>query len=287
MKLDSVNYYSLEADQKYMSVSQFEAFAHGCEAAAYRRYVTGEDKSEESTALRVGSYVHSYFESPEAHTAFCEENKELIMTKTGKLRTDFEKANQAIKAAENCPAFMFFMEGEREQIFTAKWLGVNWKIRCDVINHQKKYLVDLKYVKSLSQHDWMTVYRDEQGNYSRIQSEQLSTPKNIKVPFHIIWNYWQRMAIYQAILLAATGEVYRPIIAGISKEEPPDIKILDMHNPEALEAEVSQVAELLPRVLDIRKGKVKPTNCNNCASCRQQMRQQGKCEILTAEPFVL
>ena len=71
MKLNKQNYYSNEADWQYLSVSQFKDFDR-CEAAALAK-LKGEYVSiGDNTALLVGNYVHSYFESQEAHEKFKE-----------------------------------------------------------------------------------------------------------------------------------------------------------------------------------------------------------------------
>ena len=55
MNLNENNYYTREADEEYMSVSQYKDFRR-CEAQALAR-LHGEVDRQSSTALLVGSYV--------------------------------------------------------------------------------------------------------------------------------------------------------------------------------------------------------------------------------------
>ena len=64
--LDESNYYSKEADKRYMSVHQYLDFVGhmgvvGCEARALAK-LKGELEEPTTTAMLVGSYVDSHFE---------------------------------------------------------------------------------------------------------------------------------------------------------------------------------------------------------------------------------
>lgn len=66
MVLTAENYYSQEANEEYMSVSQFKDFCgtYGkmpCEFTAMEK-LKGRWEEPKSKALMVGSYVDSYFE---------------------------------------------------------------------------------------------------------------------------------------------------------------------------------------------------------------------------------
>ena len=61
MKLNKQNYFSSEANKKYMSVSQFKDFAPawgGCEAMALAK-VRGEYEQPPKTAFIEGHYIHA------------------------------------------------------------------------------------------------------------------------------------------------------------------------------------------------------------------------------------
>ena len=108
MKLDRLNYYSLEANKAYWSVSQFKAF-NRCEAAGLAE-VRGQYQREETDALLIGSYVDAYFS--DEMEAFQERNGEKMFTKKGELYAKFQAANGMINAIECQPLMMRMLEGE-------------------------------------------------------------------------------------------------------------------------------------------------------------------------------
>ena len=87
MKLTESNYYSLEADKAYMSVSQFKSFLD-CEARTIAK-LNGEYVEEgNNTALLVGSFVDSSVEG--TLDKFKEENPQ-IFTQKGELKQTSRK----------------------------------------------------------------------------------------------------------------------------------------------------------------------------------------------------
>ena len=79
------NYYSKDADWRYMSVHQYLNFCshmgvQGCESRAMAT-LRGEYEKEKSTAMLVGSYVDSYFEG--TLDQFKKENPEIFTQKGG------------------------------------------------------------------------------------------------------------------------------------------------------------------------------------------------------------
>ena len=70
MVLNKDNYFSLEANKAYWSVSQFKSF-NKCEAAGYAES-RGVYQRPETDALLIGSYVDAYFSGDIAFDEFCE-----------------------------------------------------------------------------------------------------------------------------------------------------------------------------------------------------------------------
>lgn len=93
--LTEENYYS---DKTYMSVSRFKEYMK-CEARA-KAIDDGiwEDERDQKPLL-FGNYVHSYFESEEAHEKFKTENKKALFSsrKPYGLLTDFKLAKKSSK----------------------------------------------------------------------------------------------------------------------------------------------------------------------------------------------
>ena len=92
MVLTAENYYSQEANEEYMSVSQFKDFCgtYGkmpCEFTAMEK-LKGRWEEPKSKALMVGSYVDSYFEG--TLDKFKAENPDLFK-RDGTLKAEFVK----------------------------------------------------------------------------------------------------------------------------------------------------------------------------------------------------
>src|SRR5690625_4425388 len=133
LNLNSNNYYSLEADRQYMSVSQFKKFEE-CEAKTMA-VLKGEYKDPPNKAMIVGSYVHAAFESDETFSGFIEENNSVIFNTRGNKYADFKKADEMIDTLKNDEFAMFALDGEKEVVMTAELFGCEWKAKIDVINH--------------------------------------------------------------------------------------------------------------------------------------------------------
>lgn len=82
MELTAENYYDNATSFDYMSTSLYKDFRK-CEAFALAKLNGEYMPVMDPTALLVGNYVHSYFESEASHSAFIEKNKDAMMTKSG------------------------------------------------------------------------------------------------------------------------------------------------------------------------------------------------------------
>lgn len=95
MILTQENYYSKEANQEYLSVSQYKDFCGtigrvGCEEQALAK-LNGYWEMEKTTALLVGSYVDSHFEG--TLDLFKAQNPE-IFTKKGRAKGRVPKSRR-------------------------------------------------------------------------------------------------------------------------------------------------------------------------------------------------
>ena len=126
MILTNENYYSVEANREFMSVSQYKDFEK-CEAMAMA-ILKGEWEKPKTTALMVGSYVDSWFEGTldEFKAAHPE-----IFKKDGSLKADYVQAEEIIAFIQKDPKFMEYMAGEKQIILTAELFGTPWKIKID------------------------------------------------------------------------------------------------------------------------------------------------------------
>lgn len=247
MELSAENYYSMDANLEFMSVSQFKDFngTYGkiaCEFEAmekmYERW-----NPEKSTALLVGSYVDSYFEG--SLNQFKMENPE-VFTLKGELKAPFKKAEDIIDRIERDQYFMKYMSGQKQVIMTSELFGAKWKIKMD------SYLpgiaiVDLKVMSSITELKWV---RDL--GY---------------LDFVRYWGYDIQGAVYQKVVELNTGKKLPFFIAAATKENEPDIRIIQV-TQNYLDEALHVVEANMPRILMVKAGEVPPDKCELCDCCR-------------------
>lgn len=257
MNLNKKNYYSNEADWQYMSVSQFKSFQE-CEAATLAK-LHGDWEPSNKTALLVGNYVHSYFESAEAHAEFIDENRSAICKKNGGERAEFAQAIDMIEALEYDDFFNFVYQGEKEVILTGELFGTDWKARIDCLNVDKGYFVDLKTTRDLHMRIWSTKY----SSY---------------VSFVEAYGYVLQMGVYKRLLEQRLAKDIEPYIFAVSKESPPNIAGIKIH-PSRFDFEYAVVEKELPHILRVKYGEEAPTSCGKCEYCRKHKKLSGFIEI--------
>lgn len=257
MELNKENYHSIEADRRYFSVSQFKNFVE-CEAKTIAK-LSGEYKDSHSNALLVGSYVHAAFESEEAFDLFIEEYNGAIFKARGGKYADFETADQMIEVIKNDSFSMFALEGDKEEIYTANLWGVDWKIKVDSINHQRKTFSDLKTTQDLHKRYWSNKYN---GWASFVEA----------------WDYVLQMAIYRRVLQENFGQTYTPYIVAVTKESPPNKAVIHF-DESRFDFEYEYAEMKMERFKQVKSGEVKPTHCGICDYCRSVKRLSDTIEV--------
>lgn len=231
MILTNENYYSIEANREYMSVSQFKDFRK-CEAMALAT-LNGEWEKPKSVALLVGSYVDAWFEG--TLEEFKRDHPE-IFKRDGSLKADFVQAEEIIAFVQKDPKFMEYMAGEKQVSMTTELFGTKWKIKIDSY-HPGRMIVDGKVMRSME----------------RIMGKS----------FVEHWGYDLQMAIYGEV----EGNSLETYLAVVTKENPPNKEII--HIPLWRREEVlAEVEREIPRILDIKSGKIQPQRCGVCDYCR-------------------
>ncbi|MCG5104408.1 PD-(D/E)XK nuclease-like domain-containing protein [Oceanobacillus alkalisoli] len=256
-KLNSSNYYSLEMDRQYMSVSQLKNW-NECEASAMA-YLSGEIRKEPNAAMLVGSYTHAAFESEQAFSDFIEENNSVIFKKNKSKYADYEQADLMIETLRNDPFAMFAMEGEKEQIYTANAFGIDWKMKVDSINHERMLFTDLKTTRNLFERSWSEKY---DGWVSFVER----------------WDYVLQMAMYRKIIEVNTGELYTPYIVAVSKEKIPN-KAVIYFDESRFDFEYEWVQMKLERINEVRSGEVGPVRCEKCDYCKSTKKLSAPIEV--------
>ena len=249
MELTNENYYTADADMEYMSTSQYKDFAgtwgiRGCERTAMMR-LRGEYPLKTGTPLLVGGYVDAWFEG--TLDKYKEEHPEMFK-KGGELKADFVRADAIIERVQKDPMFMYYMSGEKQKIMTGEIEGIPWKIKIDSLLPDT--IVDLKVMANISENKWCPTI----GEY---------------LDFIRYWGYDIQGAVYQEIVYQNTGKKLPFVIAAVTKEEPePDIELIEVDQVYLDEA-MRIVRSNAPRIADIKKGIVEPTQCYTCPCCRR------------------
>lgn len=252
MELTPNNYYSQEANTAYWSASFIKAMLE-CPAMALAE-LRGEWTRPDSTALLVGSYVDAYFEG--TLDSFKTEHPQ-IYKRDGSLKSEYIKADEMISRAASDSVFMGFMQGEKQKIVTGEIFGFPFKAKFDVYDGQR--IVDLKTAK-----DMKPIYKAGQGRLS----------------FADAWHWTLQMAIYQRL----EGHNLPCYLAVITKEEPPDIEIVEI--PQSVMDTEMQVLEQQITYFDaMKQGIIEPDRCGKCACCRatKKLTAPKSLELFTEE----
>lgn len=247
MLLTNENYFSQEADNEYLSVSQYKNFMGSlgkpaCEAEAMA-LLSGKWEREKTTALMVGSYVDAHFEG--TLDLFRAQNPD-IFTKQGSLKADYKKAEEVINRIERDELFMKYISGEKQVIMTADMFGAKWKIKIDSYL-EGKAIVDLKVMRELHKAE----YTKDFGYMDFVQ----------------YWGYDLQGAIYQEVVYRNTGKRLPFFIAAASKEKEPDIELIWIPD-EHLREKLIEVERNTPKVLMLKNREAEPIRCELCDYCK-------------------
>lgn len=248
MELTDENYYSNEADNVFMSVSQYHNFVgtlayKGCQAMAMAMLTSGYQK-EKTAAMLVGSYVDAYFEG--TLDEFKSNNPE-IFTLKGELRAEYKNAEKIIAVAESDVYFTKFIYGsEKQVILTGEIGGVVWKGKLDYL-FPDRCIVDLKVIKSITE----KTYVDGFGKVNYIDAS----------------GYIDQAAIYQELVRQKTGKILPFYHAVLSKENTPDHEIIQIPQ-EKIDDALKDILSNLPSVLAVKNAEVHPHRCETCDYCK-------------------
>ncbi|MDA6092224.1 PD-(D/E)XK nuclease-like domain-containing protein, partial [Streptococcus pyogenes] len=154
----------------------------------------------DNTALLVGNYVHSYFESKAAHEEFKAQNgSEMISTRgttKGQLKKDYLVAEQMIEALKNDYQFMKYYQGKKEVAITGFLGQVEFKGKIDCLNVDYGYFVDIKTTKGPIDD---TVWNGQERVY-----------------WFEAYGYILQMAAYKTMLEAKYNKPFKPIIYAVT-----------------------------------------------------------------------
>lgn len=259
-ELTQENYYE---DKTYLTNSRFKEYQK-CQARAYAIEQGYWSESRDETALLLGNYVHSYFESPEAHEKFLAENGDKLLAKSGKnkgnLKADFVIGNKMIGSLKDDDGFNHLYHGysdddvQKEMIVFGEIEGVPVKGKLDSVNVSRGYFVDLKTMKSIYAEEWN----------AELRKRVPAAVNNI-----LGFGYHGQLGLYRELLKQMTGQEFRPYIVAVSKECVPDKDILKIDD-EWLEEGLDKLKFDIVEVWNVIQGKQEPKKCGQCDYCRSQ-----------------
>jgi hypothetical protein len=241
MNLTEATYYGAEANRSYFSVSQFKDFLK-CPAMAMAK-IRGEYVPEKSRALLLGSFVDEMLTGDEkSKTAFMIENRDELFKKNGDPYADVAQAMETVERVRNQPLMMHYLSGEHQVIMTGEIEGVPVKGKFDSYK-PRKFLVDLKYLKSLRSPNLFENVLD-------------------------YWKYPMQMAVYQELVYQNTGERLPCYIVAATKESPAHITVCEI-DQYTLDEELEVVKANIPHFQKIKNGEIEPERCESydCDFC--------------------
>lgn len=257
IKLTKSNYYSHDTDFQYMSFSVFKDFEQ-CEAATLAKLKGDWEPTSDPKALLIGNYVHSYFESEQAHADFISASHKAMMTNPNKkepdghLRADYKIADKMIKALSEDDFFNYvYAPGDKEVIVTGELFGHQWKGKIDSLDLDNGVFYDLKTTADFT----------KRWNEESRQRE----------PFIYNGHYELQMAVYQQLIKQTFGKMCEPVIVGITKQTPPDMQAFDFESDGA-KAAMANALEVVKNKQDhfwnVLMGEEPPKACGHCDYCR-------------------
>ena len=268
MELTAENYYSNEANRHYLSKSIFTDFER-CEAAALAKLNGEWEPQRDETPLLVGNYLHSYFESKEAHQDFLKQtdsagktNESKMISSAGKtkgqLKKEFKVAKQMIDRLAGDEAFnQLYVPGEKEVIVTGDIHGIQWMGKIDSLDLENQFFYDIKTSKDLHSGTWI---KTEEG-------------RNQKVPFVQGFGYDIQMAIYRELIRQTFGVICQPLIFAVSKQTPCELMgiTFDGDDEQALlDAALERIEEKQTHIKAVIDREEEPRGCGMCDYCRSK-----------------
>lgn len=241
MEINESTYFSKEMNMKYAGSSQIKSFVD-CEARTMAE-LKEEWKQEMTIALLVGSYVDNAISG--TLDIFKAQHPE-ILKKDGTLKAEYLQAEYILSRIERDELFKKYISGDHQTIMTGEIVGVPIKIKIDSY-FPDKAIVDMKVVK-----DFAPIWDNASGH---------------KENFIDYWKYTWQGALYQEIVRQNTGKQLPFFIAAVTKEKEPDLAILAIPQ-EVLDIKLEVIKSVLPRIKDLKEGKVEPHSCGKCNYCK-------------------
>lgn len=238
LKLTHDNYFSHEADKRYMSFSQFKAFER-CEYAALFA------PKEEKVYFLEGHFFEAVLDG--AGTDYIEAHPQMLTTRK-ELRENFKRVAEGAYRVMKQPVFAeIFNKCEKQVILTGEIAGVPFKGCIDLFDKEALDTFDTKCVKSFDK-VWSPV------DY-------------MKLDWFLAYGYHYQAAIYRELIRQNFGANGMQHLIAATKEAHPDIGFWQFQD-NILDDTMTIIEHYAPIYAEIKAGKREPHRCNECDFCK-------------------
>lgn len=270
MILNESNYFSPEANKEFMSNSQYQGFRR-CEAMTMAE-LNGDWERKEIVAFTEGNFLDAW--NNNTLEAFKASNPDLYLKNGLDFKSEYRHLNEVIEFISKDQLLMESLSGRKQMIFTAELFGTKWKIAIDSYFPRKGKkegrIVDLKYLKGLYDRFWTKNedgiavcektlehrgYLDQVALYCKVEQLANRPDKTVKISDTKYPDY------------------YEPFITAVTKDKPyPDKEIISFSTEgqsyhEFIEYRLFLIEQTMPRIIDVKSGKVEPKRCGQCQYC--------------------
>lgn len=247
LELTQENYFSKEADNEYMSVSQYKLFEK-CEANALAVL------NSETTAEQKVAYLEGHlFETIVAGDIdlFMMQHPELVASRgatVGELKANYKKVVNAANKIKNQKFIMDIVNRcEKQVILTGEISGVKVKCCLDLFDKENKQIYDLKCMANFK--------------------EQWNDKDKCYIEWFWHYGYILQMAVYREIVKQNFGIDCETHLIAATKEDEPDIDAFTIPN-NWLDFELDLFKNNVFFIDKIKKGIDAPKECGHCDYCK-------------------
>jgi hypothetical protein len=273
--LTKENYYSLEANQRFCSASQYKSFVGcpalpSCEARAMAE-LRGEWEREITDALLKGSVMDALWELTdepieEKISVIAKRFPDCVSSKgatKGELKAPYKQVIQMYQRTLRDEMFCKLMSGDKQTIMTGEIEGLPFKIKMDSFV-PGVCITDLKTTENCSRK--FRRYVADSGN---------------REPFYRLWGYDTQLAIYREVVRQNTGQTLRCYIAAIDKQSHPMPLTIEL-DPKLLDDALESVKANCSRIIGLKSGEIEAVErCEECDYCRDTY----ECTIISTSEF--
>lgn len=247
MELNHNNYFSIEMDKKYFSVSQYKSFKN-CSLKAFHDLEVPDATSKEAF-LQGKLFEELVAGDPKL---FMAQHPEMISSRgstTGQLKAEFQKV---VKVAEKFNSQEFFKNiinrCEKQVILTGVINDVPVKCCLDLFDRETFSIYDIKCMKDFN--------------------EQWSKEEKRYIPWYYAWGYVLQLAVYREIVKQNFHIEPKEIaLLAATKEEVPDIQAIKF-STDLLDLELEEFEKNIRYYNDIKTGIAPAIGCGICSYCK-------------------